>query len=267
MSVETATPIRKPDVFEGLDPAVRARTKTMLMYFIVFAIVMLFAGFTSAYIVSNMGAYWVHVTAPTALWVSNALIALSSVTLWWATRANRLGNRSQALSGIALTLLLGIGFTVSQAEGWKALSDMGMGWTINETESGLKAYRWNSIEALLNGPAEYGREYTVSQNNVELLFNPNSKDFYAPNDALMVAPITREVKRTSNAGGAYIWALIGVHILHLIFGFVYLIINGLRLFTGTIHTGDPVRLKALGIYWHFLGILWLYLFGFLFWLY
>ena len=41
------------DVFEGLDPAVRARTKTMLMAFIVFAVVMLFAGFTSAWIVSN----------------------------------------------------------------------------------------------------------------------------------------------------------------------------------------------------------------------
>jgi len=25
-----------------------------------------------------------------------------------------------------------------------------------------------------------------------------------------------------------------------------------------------VRLKALGIYWHYLGILWLYLFAFLF---
>ena len=41
-------------VFEGLDGQVRERTKTMLMYFIVFAVTMLFAGFTSAYIVSNI---------------------------------------------------------------------------------------------------------------------------------------------------------------------------------------------------------------------
>ena len=45
------------NVFEGHDPKVRERTKTMLMYFIVFAITMLFAGFTSAYIVSNMGSF------------------------------------------------------------------------------------------------------------------------------------------------------------------------------------------------------------------
>ena len=35
-------------VFEGHDPEVRNRTKTMLMYFVVFAVTMLFAGFTSA---------------------------------------------------------------------------------------------------------------------------------------------------------------------------------------------------------------------------
>jgi heme/copper-type cytochrome/quinol oxidase subunit 3 len=33
---------------------------------------------------------------------------------------------------------------------------------------------------------------------------------------------------------------------------------------GTIHAGDAVRMKAMGIYWHFLGLLWIYLFAFLF---
>ena len=76
-------------VFEGHDSEVRNRTKTMLMYFVVFAVTMLFAGFTSAYIVSNMGQFWVHVPAPSMFWTSNVMIALSSATLWWATRAIR----------------------------------------------------------------------------------------------------------------------------------------------------------------------------------
>ena len=38
-------PKGRMDVFEGLDPEVRDRTKKMLMYFILFAVVMLFAGF------------------------------------------------------------------------------------------------------------------------------------------------------------------------------------------------------------------------------
>jgi heme/copper-type cytochrome/quinol oxidase subunit 3 len=44
------------------------------------------------------------------------------------------------------------------------------------------------------------------------------------------------------------------------------VVNGIRVFTGVIHQGDTVRLKALGIYWHFLGLLWVYLFAFLFYL-
>lgn len=263
----TAEKPRKTDVFEGLDPAVRSRTKTMLMSFIVFAIVMLFAGLTSAYIVSNMGAFWVHVNAPAALWVSNALIVVSSATLWWATRATRAGQRNNALIAMGLTLLLGIGFTISQAEAWNSLREMGMGWSVSDADNGLKAYRWNSIEALVDGPAEYGTDFTVLRNNVPLLFNPNTGDFYAPDDKLMAEPITRDVTHTSNSGGAYIWALIGIHILHLIFGFIYLVVNGIRLFQGTIHAGDTVRLKTLGIYWHFMGLLWLYLFAFLFFIY
>ena len=109
-------------VFEGLDGQVRERTKTMLMYFIVFAVTMLFAGFTSAYIVSNMGQFWVHIPAPDMFWVSNALIALSSATLWWATRAVKAGQTNQGIVGLALTLVLGIGITVTQAEGWKGLA-------------------------------------------------------------------------------------------------------------------------------------------------
>jgi cytochrome c oxidase subunit III len=58
-----------------------------------------------------------------------------------------------------------------------------------------------------------------------------------------------------------------VHILHLTFGFVYLIVSGFRVAQGTIHAKDVVRLESLSIYWHFMGALWLYLFVFLFFLY
>ena len=69
----------------------------------------------------------------------------------------------------------------------------------------------------------------------------------------MVQPITTKVLQSSNSGGGYIWALVMTHILHLVFGLIYLVVNGIRVFTGVIHQGDTVRLKALGIYWHFLG--------------
>jgi heme/copper-type cytochrome/quinol oxidase subunit 3 len=262
--ISTEQPNRKPDVYEGLDPKIRERTKKMLMYFIVFAIVMLFAGFTSAYIVSNMGQFWVHVTPTAAFWVSNALLVLSSTALWWSVRSMRAGQKTNALIGLGLTFVMGIGFTVSQAEGWERLTEMGMGWTISEHESGSETYRWNSIEAMMEGPATYGEDYFVYRNGLPLIYSAEREEFYAANDDLMVRPVTSDVARTSNSGGGYLWALIAVHILHLTFGFIYLIVNGIRVFQGAINSSDVVRLESLSIYWHFMGALWLYLFAFLF---
>jgi heme/copper-type cytochrome/quinol oxidase subunit 3 len=260
------TSTSKPDVFEGQDPAVRERTKKMLMYFIVFAIVMLFAGFTSAYIVSNMGQYWVHVTPTTPFWISNGLLVLSSVALWLAVRWMRAGDKAKTLAALGGTLLFGIGFTVSQAEGWQGMTDLGMGWSVSEHDSGMDAYRWNSIESIMESSAVYGEDYEVYRNGLPLIYSPERQEFYASNDELMVKPITRDVARTSNSGGGYLWALIAVHILHLIFGFIYLVVNGIRVALGTIHSSDVVRLQSLSIYWHFMGALWLYLFAFLFFL-
>jgi heme/copper-type cytochrome/quinol oxidase subunit 3 len=250
-------------VFEGLNGQVRERTKTMLMYFIVFAVTMLFAGFTSAYIVSNMGQFWVHIPAPSMFWVSNVLIALSSATLWWATRAVKAGQTNQGIAGLAATLLLGIGFTVTQAEGWKDLASLGMGWNTNDTEQGT-AFRWNNLAALYESSAVYGEDYDFRFDGQVLLNDAARGELYAPDDALMVQPITTKVLQSSNSGGGYIWALVMVHILHLVFGLIYLVVNGIRVFTGVIHQNDTVRLKATGIYWHFLGLLWFYLFAFLF---
>jgi heme/copper-type cytochrome/quinol oxidase subunit 3 len=234
------------------------------MAFIVFAVVMLFAGFTSAWIVSNMGSYWVHVTPPQALWTSTVLIVLSSLTLWWATREMRNGRTAMSIAGLAATLVLGIGFTLTQSSGWRTLSASGMGWTVSTTESGLKAYRWNAIDRMLESPAVYGTDYEVRWGGRPLVYDAATGDFYAPDDSLKARPITREVLKTSNTGGAYMWALILVHIVHLVLGFIYLTINLIRAIRGSIHPGDTVRLNALGVYWHALGALWVYLFVFLF---
>lgn len=266
MSDSNTPPLASPrsDVFQGLDPAVRARTKKMLMYFIVFAVVMLFAAFTSAYIVSHTGQYWVRVQPPTALMVSNVLIVLSSVSLWWSLRSMRAGQGGLAQVALLLTLALGIGFTLSQRAGWSQLSDLGMGYTVTEMEGGLKAYKWNNLDAMRQGPGVYGRDYEIEWNERPLLFEPEKRDFFLPDDTGYLEPITLEVSRTNNSGGGYLWVLILVHIVHLVLGLAYLVINFIRMRTGAIHPGDVVRLQSLSIYWHALGLLWLYLYGFLF---
>ena len=261
---ETAVPSGKIDVFEGLDPVVRERTKKMLMYFIVFAVVMLFAGFTSAYIVSNVGQFWVHITPPRALWISNALIVSSSLPMWLSLRAMKQGNTQTSFIFLAVTFVLGVAFTALQLQGWGQLQEKGMGWTVDELASGAEAYRWNSIEQLLDGPAEWGVDYTVVQDGTPLNYRPETNQLFASDDMLMAKDITLDVTRTSNASSGYLFILIWIHIVHLALGLAYLVVNGIRVLNGTIHPGDTVRLHTAGVYWHFLGLLWVYLFAFLF---
>ena len=173
------------------------------------------------------------------------------------------GQTNQGIVGLALTLLLGIGFTITQAEGWKDLASVGMGWNTSDTQQGT-AFRWNNLAALYESNAVYGEDYDFRYDGQVLIHDAARGELYAPDDALMVQPITTKVLQSSNSGGGYIWALVMVHILHLVFGLIYLVVNGIRVFTGVIHQGDTVRLKATGIYWHFLGLLWMYLFAFLF---
>jgi heme/copper-type cytochrome/quinol oxidase subunit 3 len=255
---------RKVDVFEGLDPAVRERTKKMLMYFILFAVVMLFAGFTSAYIVSNVGQFWVHIEAPRALWISNALIVASSLPMWLSLRSMKQGNTTMSFVNLALTFALGIVFTVLQLQGWGALQDKGMGWTIDELSSGAKAYRWNSIEQLLDGPAQWGVDYTIGQDGTPLNYRPETNQLFGSDDVLMARDITLDVVRTSNSASGYLFILIVIHLFHLALGLAYLVVNGIRILNGTISPSDTVQLHTGGVYWHFLGLLWVYLFAFLF---
>lgn len=247
------------DVFADFAPEVRVRTKKMLMAFIIFAIVMLFAGFTSAYILSNIGAYWVHVNAPATLWWSNVIIAVSSLTLYLSLRYMKAGNRSLSIAMLTATLVLGIAFTLTQRAGWQELNAKGMGYTIDITEEGLEAYRWNNL-AQITG--EYGVDYHIYKDGKPLI--ENNGEYYASDDVLLAEPITTKVMQTTNSSSSYILVLILIHILHLVFGLVYLTVNTIRSYTGTINPSDTVRLYTTGMYWHFLGILWVYLFAFLF---
>ena len=258
------SPKGRMDVFKGLDPAVRERTKKMLMYFILFAVVMLFAGFTSAYIVSNIGQYWVHIEAPRALWIGNALLVASSLPMFLSLRAMKQGKTQLSFIHLAITFVLGLGFTFAQVEGWRDLQDKGMGWTIDETASGAKAYRWNSINNLISGPAEWGKDFTVTQDGEPLIYRAETKELFAPDDVLFSRDISIDVVRTSNSAAGYLYILICMHLFHLALGLTYLVVNGIRVLKGTIHPGDTVRLHTAGIYWHFLGLLWVYLFAFLF---
>ena len=252
------------DSLKEVDLIVRNRSKLMIMYFILFSVTMLFGGLISAYIVSSTGQYWVHVTPPATLWISNLLIVASSFTLIASIKAMKRGEVSKSRSTLFLTVALGIGFAFTQIAGWNSLADNGSGWGTEANDEGLVAYSWNRIDDLIKSDAVYGEDYDVRINNLTLLYSSDSKELYSPNDPLMVKPITSKVIHITNSSGSYLWVLMMIHILHFSFGLIYLFVNIYRVSNGTINPEDTIRLRVLGIYWHFLGGLWLLLFTMLF---
>ena len=86
------------------------------------SIVMMFAGLTSAYIVKRADTVnWTQFSMPFVFLLSTVLILVSSYFMWRATRAFKQENLKSYQRNLLLTLLFGIGFIVSQFQGWLAL--------------------------------------------------------------------------------------------------------------------------------------------------
>ena len=253
----------KQDVFADYDPAVKVRTRKMMMWIIIFAVVMLFGGITSALIVLYGKLIWLHMTPPAALWMSNALIVLSSLTLIFSIRSMRAGKTNRAFLLYALTFLFGLGFTFTQNAGWNELSARGLGSKekyVDTPDGKQKVTIWKTLPEMTN---EYGTDYWFEMNGERL--TKENGEFYKPSNPSKT--VTEEVGKTFNAFGALLSILIYVHIIHLILGLIYLLVNLFRIRKGIIHSNNVLSLQISGMYWHFMGILWLYLFFFLYYIF
>jgi len=85
------------------------------------SIVMMFAGFTSAYIVKRNQANWVTFDLPGMFWFSTAVIILSSLTLYMSHQAFKQREMARYRVLVVTTLLLGILFVVMQFIGFNQL--------------------------------------------------------------------------------------------------------------------------------------------------
>lgn len=90
------------------------------------SITMMFAAFTSAYIVKRSQSNWLLFNLPVVFWYSTGAILLSSVTIQLALKAFR--NRAMLLYKglITITTLLGLAFVVLQCFGFATLQHHGV---------------------------------------------------------------------------------------------------------------------------------------------
>ncbi len=228
-----------------LEPRENERTQKMVLFIGIFSIVMLFAGFTSAYVISSYGELWVNLSLPTAFYYSTGIILLSSLTIRLAVKAGNDGLEAAAKQWLSVTLLLGLAFGVAQFYGWKEM--IGTGSFVSSHVDNL------------NGV--YGDDYTITFKGQELVYE--NGDYYFPNDNLFEKPLANEIAIYNNSSSSYIYALSFVHLLHVAGGILFLL--GLFLFAQFSKSKqiNKMRLRLGATYWHFVDGLWVYLFLFL----
>jgi len=67
----------------------------------------------------------------------------------------------------------------------------------------------------------------------------------------------------SNPAGSFVYVMTGLHVFHLVTGIVFLLLILIAAFRDEIHSKAMTRMDMCTTYWHFLDLLWIYLFVFL----
>ncbi len=159
------------------------------------SITMMFAGFTSAYIVKSNQAGWQPVQMPKIFFLSTALIIASSITIYLAQKAmsNRQSSKYRTL--ITATAVLGLAFVVTQFLGFSEL------WA-------------------------------------------------------------QKITFKESVAGSFFYIIAGVHGLHVLGGIIALFVLIIRTYSSKTKFYSTAPVETAGLYWHFVDLLWIYLFVF-----
>lgn len=189
------------DLTEGTLEEKTARAKKMMLWFGIVSLIMSFAGWTSAFVVSSTRPDWlVDFQLPNAFIISTIIIILSSISFVLAKNGLKNNNRTSTTLWLFVTLILGVAFIFYQLSGFQQIIDLGYNFT---------------------GP-------------------------------------------TSNITMSYIYLIAMVHILHVIVGLVCLLVVIYNHFKQKYSSTKMLGLELAVTFWHFIDILWVYLFLFLY---
>ncbi len=113
------------------------RAKKMMLWFGIVSLIMGFAGWTSAYIVSSSREDWIQgLELPQSFYISTAIIILSSFTYIIAKKASENDKSKQATMWLLVTLVLGVIFIVLQFFGFQEM--LGNGYYFTGPTSNIK---------------------------------------------------------------------------------------------------------------------------------
>lgn len=189
------------DFTQGTFEEKNTRAKKMMLWFGIISLIMSFAGWTSAFVVSSTREDWLSdFQLPNAFIISTIVVVLSSITFLMAQKALKSNQRQMTTVWLSVTLVLGIGFITNQFLGFRQIIEMGYNFT---------------------GP-------------------------------------------TSNITMSYIYLIAMVHIVHVIVGLVCILVVIYNHFKQKYTATNMLGFELAATFWHFIDILWLYLFLFLY---
>ncbi|MTG96836.1 MULTISPECIES: heme-copper oxidase subunit III [Myroides] len=177
----------------------KGKALKVMMLFGLGSIAMVFAGLTSAYVVSETRPDWLtDFVLPDSFLYSTIVILISSITFHLAYRAVKSEQRSKATSYLLITLILGLLFVFLQFKGFGQVIDNGYFFT--------------------------GSESTITT--------------------------------------SFLYVIVIVHIVHLIGGILSLLVVIYNHFKQKYNAQQHIGIELCAWFWHFLDVLWIYLFLF-----
>lgn len=98
--------------------------KKFALWLFIVTVVMIFAALTSAYIVRQSEGNWLDFELPQRLYITSAIIFLSSISMHWAYVSAKKDNLGSLKISMGITAILGLAFLVGQLLSWQDMVAM-----------------------------------------------------------------------------------------------------------------------------------------------
>jgi len=70
----------------------------------------------------------------------------------------------------------------------------------------------------------------------------------------------------SNPAASFLAVIVGLHVVHVLAGVLAIVIYSIKAYSSSVKNYSSLPVELIGTYWHFVDILWIYLFIFLIWI-
>lgn len=110
--------MQSAEILEEKEPGTGLHPMRLLLFLMIVSIIMMFAAFTSGFIVRREEGNWREFELPISLLYNTAVILLSSATMQWALLAARRDELGRVKLAMGITLLLGLAFLGGQWLSW-----------------------------------------------------------------------------------------------------------------------------------------------------